>query len=222
MTDDRDSVAFADARARTYELLSRIFAGDIEPLIALREDEARLRMLAKTVGADPEPLLIDADRDTLKRSYDELFAVPGPHYVPPFASAHTRDAPEDAPESPSAFARSDGGRLGGKIAQRSKTLYSQFGFTPERDEGIADHIAGQLEFAAHLAAAADTLSDDVPVGKARGEILTLLGWLDTFESAVARQDRLGVYTGVVGLAHSIVEYDRELFERTRPDHDSLE
>ena len=211
MTDG--AIGFAEARARTYEALSRILAGDVEPLLALRDDEAGLRALAGSVGVDPEPLLAGADREALTRSYDTLVAVPGPHYVPPFASAHSRDAPEDAPESPSAFARSDGGRLGGEATQRSATLYSQFGFEPERGEGIPDHIAAQLQFAAHLAARSDELAGEVPVGTARREILTLLGWLDSFEEAVATRDRLGVYTGVLTLTGAVVEYDRDRLDR---------
>lgn len=208
-----EPVDFAQARARIYEVLSRILSGETEPLLALREDDAGLRRLAETVDVDPEPLLVDVDEERLERSYDALFAVPGPQYVPPFASAHSRTAPEDAPESPSAFSRSNGGRLGGKLAKRSETLYARFGFSTERDEGIADHVAAQLEFAAHLAATSDELPDDVPVDEARAEILTLLGWLDSFEEAICERDRLGVYTGVVALARGVVEYDRHLFER---------
>ena len=189
---------FTQARAKTLEALSRIFAGDVDLLVEMRADEEGLRSLARSLDVDPAPLLTEATETELRRSYDALFAIPGKRYVPPFASSHLSEPPEDAPPSPSAFARADGGRLGGEPAQRSRAIYSQFGFSPSRGEGMPDHIAAQLEFAARVDAT-------VPEGdRAREEAFALLGWLDAFGRNVYQRDDLGVFTGVTSLAAATV------------------
>lgn len=196
------SEEFTQARAKTLEALSRIFAGDIDLLVELREDEEGLRSLSESLSVDPDPLLTEATETELRRSYDALFAIPGKRYVPPFASSHLTEPPEDAPPSPSAFARADGGRLGGEPAQRSRAVYSRFGFSPSRGEGMPDHLAAQLEFAARVDAT-------VPEGdRAREDAFTLLGWLDAFERKVRQRDDLGVFTGVVSLAAATISQDR--------------
>lgn len=197
MTDDPDLAA---ARAATYEALSRILDGDVELLVEARTDADGLQSVARSLGVDPEPLVRETSREALGRSYDALFAVPGPRYVPPYASAHLGDPHEDAPSSPSAFARTDGGRLGGTPARRTKALYARFGFTPTRGDGMPDHVAAQLEFAARLATA-----EGEGVDVARSELEDVLGWLESFETRLERQDELGVYTGVVSLARALVD-----------------
>ena len=195
---------FTDARARTLEALSRIFDGDVDLLVALRSDEAALCELAESLGVDPEPLVRDASRADLQRSYDALFVVPGRRYVPPYASSHLTEPSEDAPPSPSAFARADGGRLGGEPAQRARAAYARFGFSPSRGDGMPDHLAAQLEFAARTDAAAD---DEVPA-HARELAFAHLGWLERFERTLTQRDELGVYAGVASLATALVDPER--------------
>ena len=195
---------FAQARARTLEALSRIFDGDVDLLVELRSDEDALRELATSLGVDPEPLVREASRTELRRSYDSLFAVPGRRYVPPYASSHLGRAPEDAPPSPSAFARTDGGRLGGEPAQRARAAYARFGFTPTRGDGMPDHVAAQLEFAARVDAAVETTDDE----HARDEAFAILGWLDGFARTVERRDDLGVYTALASLAAAVTDRGR--------------
>ena len=190
---------FTQARSKALEALSRIFDGDVDLLVDLRADEEGLRALAESVDVDPETLLVEASREELKRSHDALFAVPGKRYVPPYASSHLSEPPEDAPPSPSAFARADGGRLGGEPAQRSRAVYSRFGFSPSRGDGMPDHIAAQLEFAARVDA---TVPADDP---AREEAFRLLGWLEAFGTTVSQRDQLGVFTGLTALTAATVD-----------------
>lgn len=196
--------SYATARAGLYETLSLILDGDVDQLVALREDENALADLCESVGVDPEPLLAEATRDELQQAYDELFVIPGPRYVPLFASSHTRTAPEDAPESPSAFAVTDGGRLGGEVAGEAERLYSQFGYEPERGEGVADHVANLLGFTARTAA-----SEEEQVKTAHRRALDLLGWLDSLKAGVVARDETRVWGGLITLTHAIVHADRD-------------
>jgi len=190
---------FTRARAKTLEALSRIFDGDVDLLLEMRADEEGLRPLAENLSVDPALLLTAATETELRRSYDALFAIPGTRYVPPYASSHLSEPPEDAPPSPSAFARADGGRLGGEPAQRSRAVYARVGFSPGRGDGMPDHLAAQLEFAARVDAT-------VPDGdRTRREAFGLLNWLEVFGRKVSQRDDLGVFTGVTALAAAIAE-----------------
>lgn len=215
-----DGVAGARAaRVATYEALSRILDGDVDLLVETRadEDEEDLRSLARTLSVDPEPLVRDASADELRRSYDALFAIPGPRYVPPYASAHRGNSSTDGPASASAFASAGDGQLGGEPARRSHALYSRFGFRPDRGDGMPDHVAAQLEFAARLAA-----TDDGRADAARSKVfdLGLFGWLERFERRVDRNDDLGVYAGVVSLARRFVAHERELVTATERESEA--
>ncbi len=196
------SQQFAAARAQTYELLSRLFAGDVDLLIQLRENQLRLEALMDPFGVDPAPLLNDAERQALERSYESLFAVPGPTYVPPFASAHHGSAPETAPETPSAFGET-GGRLRSSPATTVQSIYDRIGFTPTRGDGRPDHIATELACLSAIAG-----STDETVRTASTELLEHLQWTEQFATAVSEQDTLGVYTTVTAFTTALITQDR--------------
>ncbi|QSG15557.1 TorD/DmsD family molecular chaperone [Halapricum desulfuricans] len=204
--------AFTQARAAVYELLASAFDGDVETLAAAMGDGS-FRELASAlpVEIDIEALVVeDADPEALSIGYDNLFVVPGPHYVPPFASAHA-DEPSHEFESDSAFHEAgSAGELYGDPAARMARRYERLGFTPERGDGIPDHVAAQLSFLSTLAAArAD--ADDAERSALREverETLTAMGWLDAFDEAVAGQDRAeGVFAALSRLTRTIVAWD---------------
>ncbi|QSG09898.1 TorD/DmsD family molecular chaperone [Halapricum desulfuricans] len=204
---------FLRARAAVYDLLAAAFDGDVERLTAAMADGS-FRELASALPVEPDvgPLVVeDPDPEALSIGYDNLFVVPGPHYVPPFASAHA-DEPSHEFESDSAFHEAgSAGELYGDPAARMARRYERLGFTPERGDGIPDHLAVQLSFLSSLAAAradADDLTTRDELRELEGETLAAMGWLDAFDESVADQDRAeGVFAALTRLTRTIVAWD---------------
>jgi TorA maturation chaperone TorD len=170
---------------------------------------------ALPVDVDTDPLTrTDLDADALAVGYDNLFVVPGPHYVPPFASAHADD-PSESFESDSPYHDAgDAGELFGDPAAAAARLYAAAGFEPTRGDGIPDHLAALSEFMRALCEreaallAADAGEELAAVRDAQRETLGLLGWLDAFDDAVAREDRAeGVFASLTRLARSFAAWD---------------
>ncbi|MFB6160964.1 MAG: molecular chaperone TorD family protein [Haloferacaceae archaeon] len=152
--DDVSPAATARVRARVYGLLAATFDGDAETVAAAVDDDAFVDLAAALpVDVDTAPLAgADLDPDALAVGYDNLFVVPGPHYVPPFASAHATD-PSESFESDSPYHDAgDAGELFGDPAADAARLYAATGFEPERGDGIPDHVAALFEFMRALCA----------------------------------------------------------------------
>lgn len=210
---------FTRARAAVYDLLASVFDGDVEMLTDAMADgsfEELASVLPVEIDVD-RLVASDPDPEALSVGYDNLFVVPGPHYVPPFASAHA-DEPSHEYESDSAFHEAgSAGELYGDPAARMARRYERIGFTPERGDGIPDHLAAQLSFLATLAAArADAVNPDErdALRNLEHETLAAMGWLDAFDGAVASQDRAeGVFAALSRLTRTILAWDAARTDR---------
>jgi TorA maturation chaperone TorD len=210
---------FARARARTYALLAATFDGDTDLLqrAMTADDFARFEGLLPG-EFDPEALRRDdVDAETLAVGYDNLFVVPGPHYVPPFASAH-EDDPSEKFESDSTYhEEGEAGELFGDPAVSVSEHHARFDFSPDRGDGIPDHVAAEFEFVAALVGReADLLASEDPDGdtvdrlrRAQREFLADgLGWLDGFAAAVEDEDGgEGVFAALAAFAAAFVDWD---------------
>ncbi|QPV62116.1 molecular chaperone TorD family protein [Halosimplex litoreum] len=209
--------AAALARAQVYGLLAATFDGDVETLASALADGTVARL------ADDLPVEIptaplersDPSVEALRVGYDNLFAVPGPHYVPPFASAWADD-PSESFESDSPYHEAgEAGELFGDPAAAAARSHAAAGFEPERGDGVPDHLAASFEFmralcereAALLAGdtgdetgrgtgatdgeagdGADGADELAAVRRLQRETVGRLGWLDAFHEAVERAD----------------------------------
>lgn len=199
----------ARARADLYGLLAAAFDGETGTLAAAIREGALVDVAASLpVDLDASALDREAvDEEALSIAYDNRFVVPGPRYVPPFASAH-RETPSAPFESDSPFRDgAEGGELLGDPAARMAALYERAGFRPERGD-FPDHVAAQFEFLAKTAAAeARRAADGDEAGAAtlrdlQRETLSRLGWLDAFHEAVAAVDEEGVFAALVAVART--------------------
>ena len=186
-------------------------------------DEGAFERLAGVLPGDVDTTALagsDVDRDALKVGYDNLFAVPGPHYVPPFASAHAAEPSADAFESDSRYHEAGAaGELFGEPAAHAATFYDRFGFRPERGDGIPDHLAAELEFVSALAEREAALREgevedaDVTADDLREMQETFLDqylvWLDAFAAKVADTDRAeGLFAALAEFTRAFVAWDR--------------
>ncbi|MFB6093581.1 MAG: molecular chaperone [Halanaeroarchaeum sp.] len=213
----QDDPAFARARKRLYELLAAVFDGDVEVLArAIREGAFVDVAETLPVDLDTEALArTDLDEEALEIGYDNLFEVPGPHYVPPFASAHA-DEPSTDYESDSAYHEAgEAGELFGDPAESMSELHVRADFEPERGEGIPDHLAAEFEFMAALATTeAHALEDeaDVTVADVRDlerEVLEHLDWVENFADAVRENDSAeGLFAELASFSRGFVAWDR--------------
>jgi len=211
---------FLRARARTYDLLAACLDGDIDALVEAAENGYFVQLSSVfPVDLDPESLA-EYDREALEVGYDNLFAVPGPHYVPPFASAHASDSTgagddEAGYESDSAYRAGDeGGELLGEPAADLARLYAAADFEPTRGDGIPDHVAAAFEFLGALAAAEAVRREEGDF-EAAGALADLqrrtldgLGWLDEFHERVREADSAeGAFARLVGVARTFAAWD---------------
>lgn len=213
---------FARARSEIYDLLSRVFDGDVEVLKAAVEADA-FDELAAVLPGDFETAAIsgaDLDEEALRVGYDNLFAVPGPYYVPPFASAHVEE-PSESFESDSPYHDAgEAGELLGESAESFAALYSRTGFTPERGDGIPDHIAAEFEFMATLANGEARLPEADVQGSTRTDLQSVqqqvvdhLEWIDAFAASVERSDSAeGIYAAVCAFTSGFVAWDQLQFD----------
>ncbi|WP_228840978.1 molecular chaperone [Halorubrum sp. AJ67] len=214
---DRDEAALATARARLYGLLAATFDGETETTAAALDRGAFVTV------ADVFPIDIETadlrgdghDADSLAIGYDNLFVVPGTHYVPPFASAHAAD-PSEAFESDSRYhTAGEAGELLGNPAADMAKLYAAAGFSPGRGDDIPDHVAACFEFMRALCEREATLlegggseSNLDAVRELQARALSQLGWIDRFEEAVASRDSVeGVFAAIARLARTFTAWD---------------
>ena len=217
MPQSVSSAEFERARATVYDLLSAIFDGDMAVLHRAMEDGAFDR-LATTLSLDVDVAVLTAaehDEESLHSGYDNLFAVPGPHYVPPFASAHVTDPSEDFDSDSTYNESGDAGELYGDPAREMSALYDRVGFRPDRGDGIPDHLAASFEFVAALADGAvlrsdgDDVQTDDDLMALQREVLEHLEWLEAFADAVAEADsNEGVFGALAAFANAFVAWDR--------------
>jgi len=217
--DDRDEAAMATARARLYRLLAATFDGETET-IAAALDRGAFATVADVLPIDIETANLRGDghdADSLAIGYDNLFVVPGTHYVPPFASAHATD-PSEAFESDSRYhTAGEAGELLGDPAADMARLYAAAGFSPERGDDIPDHIAACFEFMRALCEREAALLDGDgsesnldAVRELQARTLSRLGWIDRFEEAVASRDTVeGVFAAIARLARTFTAWDAQ-------------
>jgi len=218
-TDTRNDAAVARSRAQAYALLAATFDGEMGVLRGAMASGAFARFEGVLPGEfDAEALRReDVDVDALEVGYDNLFVVPGPHYVPPFASAHEADPSEQFESDSTYHEAGEAGELFGDPAVSVSERHARFDFSPDRGEGIPDHVAAEFEFVAALAGReADLLADAdadpetvTRLRRAQADFLTEgLDWLDGFAAAVEREDDAeGVFAALARFAATFVEWD---------------
>ncbi|WP_237560415.1 TorD/DmsD family molecular chaperone [Halolamina rubra] len=216
-TPPDDDAAMARARARLYGLLAATFDGETET-VAAALDRGAFAAVAEVFPIDIETADLrggDYDADALAIGYDNLFVVPGSHYVPPFASAHATD-PSEAFESDSRYhTAGEAGEFLGDPAADMAQLYAAAEFTPERGDDIPDHVAACFEFMralcdreAALLEANGAEADLDAVRELQAQALSQLGWIDRFEAAVASNDTVeGVFAAIARLARTFAAWD---------------
>lgn len=210
---------FDRARSQVYDLLAAAFDGDMVVLASALRDRAfrdLAMLLPEAVDADGL-VREDLDVEALELGYDNLFVVPGDHYVPPFASAHEAD-PSAEFESDSVYHEAgNAGELYGDPARRMADLYDRVGFSPDVGERIPDHVAAQLGFMALLARTkAEVRDGSAEVDVSLEEIAAVeraaldeLEWLGRFADAVeGRDSREGVFAALARFAAGFVIWDR--------------
>jgi TorA maturation chaperone TorD len=220
--DDR---SMADARGRVYGLLAATFDGEATTVARALEAGTYVTL------ADAFPVSVNTDAlcgfgagdavdaDALAIGYDNLFVVPGDHYVPPFASAHAVDPSETFESDSRHHTAGEAGELLGDPAAEMARLYAAAGFEPERGDGIPDHLAAQFEFMRALCEREATMLDDEPddttdtegldrVRALQAHTLAQLGWLDQFETTVSTRDTVeGVFAALARLARTFAAWD---------------
>lgn len=226
MTAPPDPVAYARARSRVYGLLAAAFDGAVDVVVEAMAEDAFGR-LADLLPADLDVTSLardDLDAEALRVGYDNLFVVPGPHYVPPFASAHVADPSAEQFESDSPYHEEGrAGELLGDPAADVARLYDRVGFRPERGDGIPDHLAAEFEFLSALAEREARLHErertgtqSADPGDARAlqaSVLSRLGWLDDFDEAVQRTDAAeGVFAALSRFARTFAAWDANELE----------
>lgn len=213
----QENPSFARARSELYDLLSAVFDGDVAVIQRALDDDTFVH-IAETLPTDITTEKLrdrNLDAEGLKVGYDNLFAVPGAHYVPPFASAHVDD-PTESFESDSAYHDAGtAGELYGDPAETVSEWYLRADFEPDRGDGIPDHLAAEFEFMAALTAVeASALESSSPlqateVRATQRELLDHLTWLEPFAEAVAENDsNEGFYAAIAAFAHAFVTWDR--------------
>jgi TorA maturation chaperone TorD len=221
-----DQAAYARARSRVYGLLAAAFDGAVDVVAEAMAEDAFGR-LADILPADLDVSSLarrDLDEEALSVGYDNLFVVPGPHYVPPFASAHATDPSAEQFESDSPY--HDEGRAGellGEPAADVARLYERVGFRPERGDGIPDHLAAEFEFLSALAEREARLREGRLESETVGpedlralqsRTLARLGWLDDFDEAVQESDAAeGVFAALSRFARTFAAWDARALNR---------
>ena len=213
---DPDGRAMAQARGRVYGLLAAIFDGEVDRLVAALDDGTFVDLAAVLpISIETDDLVVEnPDERALKIGYDNLFVVPGDHYIPPFASAHATDPSEEFESDSPYHTAGEAGELLGDPAAAMARLYDAAGFEPERGDDIPDHLAACFEFMRALcereAALLDGTADDEldSIRELQASTLAQLGWLDGFEEAVAAADSVeGVFAAVARIARTFTAWD---------------
>lgn len=226
-TGSEDSVA--QARAQVYALLAAVFDGDVELLSLAMQTNAFDRLASGIPVSIDVDVLTDStlDADALGVGYDNLFVVPGSHYVPPFASGHVV-APREVFGSDSVF-RDDTarGELLGQPAAMAAGTYERFGFVPTRGSEFPDSLPALLEFVSALATAEVESTDATERTALRALQLSVLedqlGWIDEFADAVTEADSAeGVFAELAAFTRAFVAYDREGLTEAFADRNTVD
>ena len=211
---------FARSRSHLYDLLAAVFDGDVAVLERAIRDQAFVR-LVEQLPSDLETETIqrtDLEREALRIGYDNLFEVPGPQYVPPFASAHATDPSEPFESDSSYHSAGEAGELFGDPAHSVSEWYAQTDFRPDRGDGIPDHLAAEFEFMAALTAAeaqslestGDKSADLATLRTLQRDVLEHMTWLEAFAEAVDEKDsREQLFAALSEFARAIVAWDAE-------------
>ena len=223
---DIDDRALATARARLYGLLAATFDGETETTAAAFERGA-FAAVGDVFPIDIETVDLradDYDADSLAVGYDNLFVVPGSHYVPPFASAHATDPSEEFDSDSRYHTAGEAGELHGDPAADMAQLYAAAEFSPERGDSIPDHIAASFEFMRALCEREAALLDNGEreasldaVRELQSQTLSRLGWIDRFEETVGNHDTVeGVFAALAHLARTFTAWDAQTVVETDP------
>jgi len=209
---------FTRARSRLYDLLATVFDGDVETLERALRDGAFVQ-LADGLPADLDTDALrrdDLDADALGVGYDNLFDVPGPHYVPPFASAHATEPSESFESDSSYHSAGEAGELFGDPAHTVAEWYARADFEPERGDGIPDHVAAEFAFMAALTREeaaileSDDADDVAALRDVQREMLDHLAWVEPFAAAVAEKDGSErVFAALSEFALAVVAWDAD-------------
>lgn len=204
---------FAQARADLYDLLSRVLDGNVAVLMDAIESGAFTTFAGVfPVDFETAPLARDdLDPEALEIGYDNLFDVPGPYYVPPFASGHATNPSETFDSDARYHDEGTAGELLGDPAESVAGLYERTDFSPERGGGIPDHVAAEFEFMSRLSAQRTTRrsADSEAIRTLEAELLEHLEWIEAFAAEVAETDAAeGVYAAVCAFANAFVRWDR--------------
>ncbi|WP_253738735.1 TorD/DmsD family molecular chaperone [Halohasta salina] len=215
--DDPNARAMAQARARVYGLLAAAFDGEIDRLVTALDDRTFVDLAAVLpIAIETDDLVVEnPDERALKIGYDNLFVVPGDHYIPPFASAHATDPSEEFESDSPYHTAGESGELLGDPAAAMARLYDAAGFEPTRGDDIPDHLAACFEFMRALCEREAALLDEndasdelAGVRELQASTLARLGWLDAFEEAVASEDTVeGVFAAVARIARTFTAWD---------------
>lgn len=206
----------ARARANLYELLSRVLDGDVDVLVEEMAAGTFAEFADVLPGEFDTSALTrdDLDRDALEIGYDNLFDVPGPYYVPPFASGHATDPSEAFNSDAKYHDEGSAGEFLGDPAESVAALYERTDFKPTRGDGIPDHVAAEFEFMAVLSAQQARIERDdrdrhEEIQDLQERLLDHLSWIDAFAERVAAADAAeGVYAAVCRFASAFVDWDR--------------
>lgn len=215
--DDPNTRAMAQARARVYGLLAAVFDGEGDRLATALNDGSFVDLAAVLpIAIETDDLVVEnPDERALKIGYDNLFVVPGDHYIPPFASAHATDPSEEFDSDSPYHTAGEAGELLGDPAAAMARLYDAAGFEPERGDDIPDHLAACFEFMRALCEREAALLDETDpddeldsVRELQASTLAQLGWLDAFEEAIAAEDSVeGVFAAIARIARTFTAWD---------------
>lgn len=215
--DDPNTRAMAQARARVYGLLAAVFDGEGDRLATALNDGSFVDLAAVLpIAIETDDLVVEnPDERALKIGYDNLFVVPGDHYIPPFASGHATDPSEEFDSDSPYHTAGEAGELLGDPAAAMARLYDAAGFEPERGDDIPDHLAACFEFMRALCEREAALLDETDpddeldsVRELQASTLAQLGWLDAFEEAIAAEDSVeGVFAAIARIARTFTAWD---------------
>lgn len=211
---------FARSRSHLYDLLSAVFDGDMEVLAGAIRDRMFVE-LAEGLPGEFDTAAIrrpDLDSEALRVGYDNLFEVPGPHYVPPFASAHVTNPSETFESDSSYHTAGEAGELFGDPAHSVAEWYATTDFEPDRGDGIPDHLAAEFEFMAvltaaeahSLEAAVDVSQDPTTLRDVQRDVLEHMTWLEPFAENVGENDsREQFFASLAEFARAYVTWDAD-------------
>jgi TorA maturation chaperone TorD len=192
----------AQARAGIYHFLARVLSAlpDAQSVRAFRELAGELGLAP---GDDRAP------RD-LEREYMELFVVPNPKYVAPYESVYRDDWPLPVELYPGSNPGEGGAKIKGLLmgpsTERVRERYVEAGVLPEQD--LADHIANELRFVAHLwqveASAEAPESLEAAGRRARFVSEHLLQWLGDLRDRVRAGSDSGFYLAALDAAEMLL------------------